>query len=310
MWQMIRMNWQVLRVFFTALGILLLVILVPWAEGVASLKNIHGSWFAIFFLVLFATSWADAYRVESLLNIPSSLRLKNLNLTFKTALVAQFPSGIIGGELFRVIHLSSYGFPRTQAGGALIVCRFLTMAALLLVGVICLILLIRINSPLVGFISPLSYFALIFSGSLLTLLCAFIARYGGTFVRKLPTSFLSKYLLALDNVGRNGFLTASIMSVLIVLLKSFIMIMLLIASGSPANPIEASLAIVAGSLLSMVPITIAAIGARESGIAGILILNGVPVGSAFSLAVALRVIAIATAALSVLILSIIEHKLV
>lgn len=302
MFRLSKRSWRRLRYVLTALGIVALAILVPWSEGYFLLQRVRIEWLFLLYLVIIFGTWLDAQRVAVLLRLQRHNQRQNLILTFKTALVAQMPTGVIGGDVYRTVGLKAFGVSAGEAAGVLIVCRLLSLAAYFLVGAVVSVSAIVVSPELERiYTMPVLIFFIVIGVSSAGLLIA-LARFGGARLALFPWVRGRSWLAPIQEVGTTGFIPACALSLAVIITKIGALIVLFLASGLAADPLGASFAIIAGSLLSMVPITVAAIGARESGIAGVLILQGFQSGAAFSVAVLLRICAVACAIISVAVL--------
>lgn len=304
MLQWIRENWQTFKLIFTVLAIIALAIVVPWGEGLAILKTINLAWLLVLFPVLFLATAVDAFRVSVLLGLSRRYGLLNLVLTFKTALVAQLPTGMIGGEVFRAVKLSEFDVPPVRAAGALIICRILSLASLCLIGALAATIALLKGSHLEHIYGAAVLMIMAFGGGVLAVIFTAIIIWGSRIVPFIPWPLARSWLAPIATIKFSRLPIVCWLSVVIVLLKVTALFVLLVASGLDFDPVGTSFAIVAGGLISVIPITVAAIGARESGIAGALILQGIPSGGAFSIAVLLRICAVLGSIVSLVLLQI------
>ena len=292
MLQWIKSNWYYIRVVFTVICVAALAFFVPWHEGFLLIRNMDLLWLLLILVIQFCLGAFDSIRVQILLRLKPIYRLPNLVLTLKTSLVAQLPTGVLGGEVYRGAKMREFGVDISYAAGALIICRVLSVASLFLIGgmvAACLLVsgggIARVYGQAFLFMACIVGFGLGFF--LLVLLF-----FGRRALPWVPTQYLKAKLSPLSTIVFHSLGFVTFFSLMIVILRTFTLLALLLALNLNVGFVIALIAIVAGSLLSMFPITLAAIGLREGGIAGILIFHGIEPSTAFSLAVLLRVCAI------------------
>ncbi len=254
--------------------------------------------FLAVFTIQFCLGALDASRIAQLLSLGPQHRLKNLNLAFKSALVAQLPTGILGGEIFRGTELASFGVPISRAAGAIIVNQLLGVAALCFLGSLVCGWLIVVNGVLTVEMSSALLWAGLVGSVCISGFSLGLSFYGTRLTQCIPLKKAQVWMATLETFAFAQIWKTFGLSILIAIFRILALLVLLKIMGIVVSPLVVATSIIAGGLLSMIPITISAIGLREAGIAGMLIVFGMDSGIAFSVAVLLRVCAIITVLLS------------
>ena len=285
-----------LRIALTLISILALLVWLPYEAVAGIIASASADWFALAAVLAATLGLLDAFRVAGLLSLPLSAYIPNLRITYLAALTAQLPTGLIGSDLLRGVALRAIAKNTESIASVMIISRLMSLAAVVFVFVLTAILMTlttRAGANVVEDLTPalaVLFVAFLALAGLAAMFVAFrhkLTRYWGP-VRE-AWSFVK-------SISLNRFVIAAVISVVIIGVRALTLWAAMQALGLESSFGVAVMALSAGFILSLIPLTAAGVGPREAGIAGVLVLFGTEAGISVLIAVMFRAVALVGAA--------------
>ena len=281
-----------LRIALTLISILALLVWLPYESMAGIITSVRADWFAMAAVLAATLGLLDAFRVAALLSLPLSAYIPNLRITYLAALTAQLPTGLIGSDLFRGVALRAIAKNTESIASVMIFSRLMSLAAVMIVFVFTAIPMTfttgagaRLIEDLIPALAVLIA-GLVALAGLVAMLVAFrhkLTRYRGP-VRE-AWSFV-------QSISLNRFVFAAVISLVIIGVRALTLWAAMQALGLENSFGVAVMALSAGFILSLIPLTAAGVGPREAGIAGVLVLFGNEAGLAVLIALLFRAVAL------------------
>ena len=285
-----------LRIALTLISILALLVWLPYESIAGIIASARADWFALAALLAATLGLLDAFRVAGLLALPPTAYIPNLRITYLAALTAQLPTGLIGSDLFRGVALRAIARNTESIASVMIISRLMSLAAVMIVFAVTAVLMTLTTGAGARLVEDLTpALAILFAGlvaiaAIVVVLVALrhrLARYWGP-VRE-AWSFV-------QSISLNRFVFAAVISLVIIGVRALTLWAAMQALGLDSSFGVAVMALSAGFILSLIPLTAAGVGPREAGIAGVLVLFGHEAGLSVLIALLSRAVALAGAA--------------
>jgi len=284
-----------LRIALTLISILVLLVWLPYESMAGIIASARADWFALAALLAATLGLLDASRVAGLLALPLTAYIPNLRITYLAALTAQLPTGLIGSDLFRGVALRAIVRNTESIASVMIISRLMSLAAVMLVFVVTAVLMTlntgaggRLVEDLTPALATL-FAGLVALAAVVAVLVAFrhrLARYRAP-VRE-AWSFV-------QTISLNRIVFAAVISLVIIGVRALTLWAAMQALSLDSSFGVVVMAISAGFILSVIPLTAAGVGPREAGIAGVLVLFGHEAGLSVLIALLFRAVALAGA---------------
>jgi len=301
---------KLLRVGLTIVSLVALAIWLPYASLANIIATARLDWFVAAAAVAASLGLLDALRVAILLGLPGKAFVQNLRITFLAALTAQLPTGLIGGDLYRSVALRVLDESTESIVSTLMISRLMSLFAMLVALSVTSALMLSGLTSTPASASGMSTMAVLCAGGVLVsgVLSAGALAYRLPFWRR--WSVIRDVLGRIRAVSLHQFGAAMAISIGLVFVRAAALWMAINAIGLNVSLDVAILALSAGFLLSVIPLTAAGIGLREAGIAGVLVLFGVDPGVAVFGAIIFRAVALAGAVAGYVVTQLLEWALV
>ena len=285
-----------LRIAFTLISILALLVWLPYESMAEIIASARADWFALAAMLAATLGLLDAFRVAGLLALPLSAYIPNLRITYLAALTAQLPTGLIGSDLFRGVALRAIAKNTGSIASVMIISRLMSLAAVMIVFVFTATLMTLTIGGGVFLAADLML-------ALAVLLAGLVALAGVVAILVTCRYKLTRYWgpareawSFVQSISLNRFVFAAVISLVIIGVRAIALWAAIQALGLDSSLGVAVMALSAGFILSLIPLTAAGIGPREAGIAGVLVLFGNDAGVSVMIALLFRAVSLAGAA--------------
>ncbi len=243
----------------------------------------------------------ETLRLSALARFEASARLKAWGINAAAMALAQAPLGVFGAEAYRANAYVRRGEQLPEVLAAILVARALGLA--------CMLVLIAVAA---GFLADQV------SSSVRTLFAAsaglglMVILAGPSLLRRWRfergEGRFAAFAKALADLSTRQLLWATLWSFGVVLVRALALWACAIGLGAPITVAFSVFAAAAGFFLSLIPFFSGIVGVREGGIAGVLLLAGLPLAAGILIGFALRVGSVAGALLGMAISHLINER--